>query len=71
MDKQVRKEIDTVVDLIVEGLSKAYREKMKTVPAPEEGHHYVPRIKSVTVEFEDTKVGVSMSLELKETKNGE
>lgn len=70
MDEQVREEISTVVDLIVGGLSKAYREKMKTVPAPAEGHHYVPRIKSVAVEFEDTKVGVSMSLELKETEDG-
>jgi hypothetical protein len=71
MDKQMRKEIATVVDLIVDGLSKAYREKMKTVPAPADGHHYVPRIKSVTVEIEDTKIGVSMGLELKETKDGE
>lgn len=70
MDEQVRKEIATVVDLIVDGLSKAYAEKMKTAPAPAEGHHYAPRIKSVAVEFEDTKVGVSMSLELKETEDG-
>lgn len=71
MDKQTRREIATVVDLIVDGLSKAYREKLRTIPAPAEGHHYVPRIKSVTVEFEDTKVDVSMGLELKETKDGE
>jgi len=71
MDAQTEKEIRTFVDLVVDGLGKAYREKMKTIPAPPEGKHYSPRIKSVTVEFNDLSVGVSLSLDLREVDNAQ